>query len=97
MIVFRVLAALYALLCLIALLLVPASIYGWFGVAQDPLGGVFAILLALPWSAALGHLPTLGTAATMILLAAAMALNILILLGIGKLVARWRRSAGPGL
>jgi hypothetical protein len=89
-IVFRVLAALYALLCLIALLFVPASIYGWFGVAQDPLGGVFAILLALPWSAALGHLPTLGTAATMVLLIAAMALNILILLGIGRLAARWR-------
>lgn len=90
MIFFRALAALYALLCLIALLLVPASIFGWFGVAEDPLGGVFAILLALPWSAALGHLPTLGTGATMILLIAAMAVNILILLGLGRLVARWR-------
>lgn len=84
------LAALYALLCLIALLLVPASIYGWFGVAEDPLGGVFAILLALPWSVALGHFPALGTAATMVLLVAAMAINILILLGLGRLVARWR-------
>lgn len=86
----RALAALYALLCLIALLLIPASAHGWFGIAEDPLSGVFAILLALPWSAALGHLPAMGTAATIAVLLAAMILNIAILLAIGKLATRKR-------
>lgn len=88
---FRALAALYALLCLVALLFVPASVYGWFGIAKDPLGGVFAILLALPWSAALGHLPTMGMLATLVLLIFAMAINIAILLGLGRLASRWSR------
>lgn len=63
--IFRALAAFYGLLCLIALMLIPASAHSWFGIAEDPLSGVFAILLALPWSAALGHLPAMSMATTL--------------------------------
>ena len=84
----RGLALAYALLCLLALLVIPASIHGWFGIEKDPLGGVFAILLAMPWSMALGEFPTLGTAATVLLLLVGMSANVAILLGIARLIAR---------
>lgn len=35
---------------LFALALVPMSANGWFGIEPDPLSGVFALFLALPWS-----------------------------------------------
>lgn len=46
----RIIAIAYLAAGLIALMLVPASLHGWFGVAEDPLSGVFALLLGLPWT-----------------------------------------------
>ncbi|MGD9656283.1 MAG: hypothetical protein AB7U61_01375 [Methylocystis sp.] len=40
---------LYVTLATFALLLVPASERGLFGVEPSPLSGVFAVLLAQPW------------------------------------------------
>jgi hypothetical protein len=48
--VIRVLMALYAALCVVALWFIPASVHGWLGVEPDPLAAVLALLLALPWS-----------------------------------------------
>jgi hypothetical protein len=80
----RVLAGVYAGLCALALALIPASANGWFGLEPDPLGGVFAILLALPWSILLMALPgdRIGPWPSMIVLVGGMALNALILLWI---------------
>ncbi|AHY45615.1 Hypothetical Protein RradSPS_0332 [Rubrobacter radiotolerans] len=77
-----VLAGIYALLCALALVLVPASAEGWFGLEPDPLGGVFAILLALPWSVALMALSgdRMGLWPAMTILVCGMAVNALALL-----------------
>ena len=56
----QVIAAIYGFLCLAALLLIPASLGGWFGMARDPLAGIFAILLGAPWSYLLNFIPNLG-------------------------------------
>ena len=40
----------YAVLCVLALLVVPLSAIGAFGIEPDPLAAVSAMLLALPWS-----------------------------------------------
>lgn len=76
--VVRILLALYGALCIFALWLIPASLNGWFGAERDPLAGVFAIALALPWSLPLSMLGGLGTGLGMILVAFCMLLNMVI-------------------
>jgi vacuolar-type H+-ATPase subunit I/STV1 len=46
----RVIIGFYAALSALSLFLIPVSVFGWFGAEKDPLGAVYAILLALPWS-----------------------------------------------
>lgn len=48
MTVCRIVIGLYVVLCLASLALVPMSAMGV--IARDPLAGIFAFLLALPWS-----------------------------------------------
>ena len=43
-------SAIYLIAGVIALMLVPASAYGWFGMERDSLSAVFALILAMPWS-----------------------------------------------
>ena len=45
-----ILFVLYVLACAAALVLLPASAYGWLRIERDPLSAVFAIMLAAPWS-----------------------------------------------
>ncbi|MCM8557618.1 hypothetical protein [Sphingomicrobium sediminis] len=66
----------YALAGLLALIVIPASVYGWFGVESDPLSGVFALLLALPWTIALYLMGDVGTWGSLAFCTAAIALNI---------------------
>lgn len=87
-----IVAGLYILLCAGALLLVPASAYGWLGVEPDPLSGVFAFVLALPWvmlATALTAPPMWLTLAIMVL---GMAINVAIILAIGRWLARAKRA-----
>jgi hypothetical protein len=51
--ILRVAAIVYPLAGLAMLLMVPASLYGWFGVESDPLSVIPAYLLGMPWTAAL--------------------------------------------
>jgi hypothetical protein len=92
----RLLIVGYALLCLIALWFVPASAYGWLGIERDPLAGVFALLLALPWSLLLSLMGDPGPWLALAVLAAGMAMNSWLLWRLqcwlqGRL-ARGRRS-----
>ena len=41
---------LYVAACVLSLLVIVASDGRWFGVARDPLSGIYAIVLGLPWS-----------------------------------------------
>ncbi len=52
----RIFFWLYVLAAIAALALVPISFYELFGVAKDPLSGIPAILLGIPWSLVLGFL-----------------------------------------
>lgn len=85
-----VVAAVYGLLCLAALLLIPASLYGWFGVARGPLGAVFAILLGMPWTLALKWLDPRNPWLSASLIAAGMAINIFLLIALGRWIDRLR-------
>ena len=75
----RLLIAVYAALCLLALWLIPASAHGWLGVEPDPLAAVLALLLALPWSFLLRLLGDPGPWLATALLAVGMALNLWLL------------------
>jgi hypothetical protein len=49
----RILFWIYVVAAVAALALVPISLFELFGVARDPLSGIPAVLLGLPWSFAL--------------------------------------------
>ena len=85
----RLLIVLYAALCVVALWFIPASAYGWLGVEPDPLAGVFAILLALPWTLLLRLMPNPEPWPSAALLAAGMAMNVWLL---WRLQSWWQRS-----
>ncbi len=89
----QVIAAIYGFLCLAALLLIPASLGGWFGMARDPLAGIFAILLGAPWSYLLNFIPNLGVWFNVAAVALGMTMNFLIILVLGNLLSRVRRTA----
>jgi len=46
----RILLIGFALLWAVALFLLLVGTFGWFGQPQDPLSGVFLVLLAMPWA-----------------------------------------------
>jgi len=75
----RWLAIAYALVGVLAILAVPASLYGVAGVESDPLSGVFALLLGLPWTLVLHLSDNIGTWGTLAICAAGIALNSFIL------------------
>lgn len=85
----RVLAGVYAALCLGALALIPISSRGWFGAPPDPLAGVLAIVLAMPWSFALQWLHG-GPWPGMLVVLAGMAANVGVIPWLGR-VSRRRR------
>lgn len=89
MTIVRLLIVLYAAFCAAALWFIPASAYGWLGVEPDPLAGVFAILLALPWSLLLRLIPNPTPWPAGVFLAAGMAVNVWLL---WRLQNWWQRS-----
>lgn len=50
----RIFTAVYLIISIAAVLLIPASDAGFFGLEPEPLAGVFAIFLGLPWSTMVG-------------------------------------------
>ena len=84
----RLLAGVYAAMCLAALALIPISSRGWFGVEPDPLAGVLAIVLAMPWSFALQWLHGGGPWPGMLVVLAGMAANFGIILWLGRVSRR---------
>ena len=80
-------AWIYGGLCAGALLLIPATTYGWMGVVPDPDAGTFAFILGLPWSLVLQAFAPLELWQSILLVMLGMAMNILIILWLG-----YRRS-----
>ncbi|TZG28853.1 hypothetical protein [Sphingomonas montanisoli] len=82
----------YAILCILALALIPISASGWLGGDGDGLAAIYAILLAMPWSMMLG---TFGVGSPWIavpLLVIGMAANGAIVLGVAKLLGAAKRG-----
>ncbi len=80
-------AILYLLAGILTLVAIPASLYGWFGVEQDPLSGVFALLLAMPWSLLLRLFEETGTVFATIFCAAGIGVNFALLLWLSRSMA----------
>ncbi|MDM0043843.1 hypothetical protein QTH91_05045 [Variovorax dokdonensis] len=78
---------LYAVLGVVSLLVIPASAFGWLGLAPDPMASDYAVLMALPWSLLLGGVGTISMEAAMMLLGAGITMNLLLL----DLLMRWLR------
>jgi len=78
----------YAGLCVLSLILIPVSVYGWFGVEEDPLAAVYAILLATPWSLLLGELDVKSEIIwiNIALRAGGMLINLVLMFGIFRLL-----------
>lgn len=87
----RLIAVVYALLCVGALALIPMSASGLFG-RGDGLAGIYAILLAMPWSMMLTGLNVPSPWIAALLLVVAMAANGAIILGIGRLLGMIRKG-----
>lgn len=86
-----IIGGIYAVLGLLSLVLLLVGVFGWFGAERDPIAGAFAMLLAIPWSLALDRIESPGLAIFRLFLG--MALNLLILVSIGKLISH-RFGAG---
>lgn len=93
LIMWRWVIATYALICLVAIALLLAGTFGWFGVERDPLSGTFAIMLALPWSAILGDFGG-GPAFGLIIVVAGMFINLGIIAGLRLILRRaWQQNS----
>jgi hypothetical protein len=80
----------YLILCIISVVLIPASSAGLFGLESDPLSGIFAFILGLPWTLLLGNpADDSGWLYNLILILLAMLLNG----GLLALFCRWLSKA----
>lgn len=82
----------YLVIAVIALGLFVAGLPAIAGADADPLAGVFALLVALPWILVLNLFGAVPIAATMIVTLAAIALNYVIL----RWLVRKSRQAKAG-
>ena len=91
----RVLFGIYVALCAFSLLLIPVSIFGWFGAEKDPIGAAYAILFAMPWSLFLGQLGVESDSVwlNVAMLGCGMLLNIAIVLILVGSFSRGRNEA----
>lgn len=87
----RTVCAVYVTACLLALFLTAATAVGWL--ARGP-AGWFADLLGLPWSLLVGQMADPGVVGEIVLVAAAMTLNLAIIFAVGRWLAE--RTARGG-
>lgn len=81
----RAVCTAYVSVCIVALLLTAATGLGWL--ARGPAGALSDVLSA-PWSLFVGQMQDPGAVGELVLVAAAMALNLAIISSIGKWIAR---------
>jgi hypothetical protein len=71
-----VLVSLYAVACVLSLLVIYFSVNHLFGIEPDPLSGIFALILALPWTVVLSLFANPSPLASAIVLAVGMGINL---------------------
>jgi hypothetical protein len=75
-----VVVRLYVVACALALMLVPATGAGLFGLDPNPFVALFAVVLGLPWSMISSALAgDLGVGVRLALIAVGMAINVALL------------------
>jgi hypothetical protein len=78
----------YVVLAVLALLYIPVSVYGLFGVEPDSLSGLFAVVLALPWISLVSGIAGVGLFWNIVLVAGCLVLNAAILWMLCRLFRR---------
>lgn len=87
----RTVCAVYVTACFLALVLTVATAVGWL--ARGP-AGLFADVLGMPWSLLVDQMADPGVVGEVVLVAAAMALNLAIIFSVGRWLAE--RTARGG-
>lgn len=82
--ILRVFTYLYLFGGIFSLYLIPASAFGWLGIVQDPLSGIFALLFGLPWTLLLNLSEATNLYFSFFVAAAGIAVNTLILLWLSR-------------
>lgn len=81
----RAVCAVYALVCLAVLVAIAAGALGWLGLADS--WAALAGLLGMPWSLLVAQMSDPGVIGKVVLVAAAMALNLAIIFSVGRWLA----------
>lgn len=84
----RVVVTVYAVLCALALVIIPLNAAGMFGMEPDPLSAIYALLLSAPWSFLAGDLVGDSVVGHLILAVVGMAVNAVIFLFVCRLFGR---------
>ena len=66
------------------LMLIPASVNGWFGIVPDPLSGIFALIFGMPWTLLLNLTEATNLYVSFVVSAAGIAVNSLFLFWLSK-------------
>lgn len=82
----RAVCAVYVAACLAALALAATGALGWMELSREP--AAIADLLSMPWSLLVAEMADPGAVGKVVLVAAAMALNLAIIFSIGRWLAR---------
>lgn len=82
----RAVCTVYAVVCTSVLLAIAAGALGWFGLKRGWAAPV-ADALGMPWSLLVGQMSDPGAVGRLVLVAAAMALNLAIIFSIGRWLA----------
>lgn len=89
----RIFTAVYLIISIASVLLIPASDAGFFGLEPEPLSAVFAVFLGLPWSVMLGdHVSETNLWWNMFLFILGPAFNVLILILLCRLAHGFSRN-----
>jgi len=84
-------AIIYALLCTLSLLLIPATGGGWLGLQPDAFVAIYAVALSLPWVMILPDMAILGSYSAIATILVGMVANLALLLGLGRWLGRTHR------
>ena len=82
----------YALACVISLLLILATARSWFGLEPDPFVAIYAVTLSLPWVLLMPDLELFGAFNGVAELMSGMLVNLALLLGLVHLLGLRVRS-----
>ena len=82
--ILRSFTIIYTVMGIFFLLLIPASVNGWFGMVPSKLSGIFAMIFGLPWTLHLNLSEATTPYESFFVSAAGIALNSLILFWLSR-------------